>query len=80
MNQGRHFIDPRLHVEAAAAVQNDDGSAIQIGSIHDQIVLELRQAERTIVGLAIVLLISSNRKHHCVIASEGCPEVAMAPS
>ena len=56
MKQRGHFIDPRLHIEAAAAVQDDDRPGIQLRSIHYQIVLKLRQAERPIMGLAIVFL------------------------
>ena len=80
MKHGCHSINPRLHIEAAAAVQNDDGSGIQPGSVYDQIVLKLRQAERAIVSLAIPLLISSNSKHHCVIAREACRRLQRRPA
>jgi hypothetical protein len=46
MEQGSHSIDPRLHIEAAAPVQNDDRPLIQLRGIHDQVVLSCREIHR----------------------------------
>ena len=53
MKQGRHFLDPRLYVEATAAVQDDNCPGIQLRRILDQIILKLRQPEGAITLLTV---------------------------
>ena len=70
MKQGRHFIDPRLHVKATATVQYDNCSGIQLRRILDQVVLKFREPERAIMVFAIILLVPSNGENHRIIVGE----------
>ena len=70
MKQGRHFLDPRLYVEATAAVQDDNCPGIQLRRILDQIILKLRQPEGAITLLTVVLLVAANSENYRTIVSQ----------
>ena len=45
VKQGTHLISPRLHVETAATVQNDDCLGVELRGVQDQVVLKFWQSE-----------------------------------